>query len=232
MPPNSETIISGKLTEEIDDDTIAYFEPNINNESLFAAYTVTKVNDNNIPVKILNLTNTELTLNAGAVIGMINEIDDDDIFPTEKESSITGKQQEYDTSDDDESFIHKLDVGDDEIPNVEQTRLRKLLRKYIKTFSRSSVDLGKTNIVRHKIEIVGDKSKRSPTRPLTPPQRKETKKHLQEMEDAGIIRPSTSEYAAPVVLVKKKDNSTRFCVDYRLLNKVTRFNSYSLPKNK
>ena len=161
---------------------------------------------------------------------MINEIDDNDIFPTEKESSITGKQQEYDTSDDDESFIHKLDVGDDEIPNVEQTRLRKILRKYIKTSSRSSVDLGKTNIVRHKIEIVGDKHKRSPTRPLTPPQRKEMKKHLQEMEDAGIIRPSTSEYAAPVVLVKKKDNSTRFCVDYRLLNKVTRFNSYPLPK--
>ena len=161
---------------------------------------------------------------------MINEIDDDDIFPPEKESSITGKQQEYDTSDDDESFIRKLDMGDDEIPNEEQARLRKLLRKYIKTFSRSSADLGKTSIVQHKIEIVGDKPKRSPTRPLTPPQRKEMKKHLQEMEDADIIRPSASEYAAPVVLLKKKDNSVRFCVDYRLLNKVTMFNSYPLPK--
>ena len=49
------------------------------------------------------------------------------------------------------------------------------------------------------------------------------------MLDADIIRPSTSEFSAPVVLVNKKDGTTRFCVDYRNTNKVTKFVNYSLP---
>jgi hypothetical protein len=59
---------------------------------------------------------------------------------------------------------------------------------------------------------------------------KELKKNIDEMLEAGIIRPSTSEYASPVVLVRKKDGSIRFCVDFRLLNKVTRPISYPLPR--
>lgn len=52
---------------------------------------------------------------------------------------------------------------------------------------------------------------------------------LQEMLIAGVIDPSDSPWSSPVVLVKKKDNSWRFCVDYRHLNDATRKNSYLLP---
>ena len=41
------------------------------------------------------------------------------------------------------------------------------------------------------------------------------------MLDLGIIRTSTSPYASPIVIVKKKDGSNRICIDYRKLNKVT-----------
>lgn len=45
----------------------------------------------------------------------------------------------------------------------------------------------------------------------------------------GIIRPSNSEYAAPIVLVKKKSGEVRMCVDYRSINKVTLKDNYPLP---
>ncbi|GBN43724.1 Retrovirus-related Pol polyprotein from transposon 297 [Araneus ventricosus] len=50
------------------------------------------------------------------------------------------------------------------------------------------------------------------------------------MVDNGIIEESSGPWASPIVLVKKKDGSTRFCVDYRKLNEITIKDSYPLPR--
>ncbi|GJY76016.1 putative reverse transcriptase domain-containing protein [Tanacetum coccineum] len=70
---------------------------------------------------------------------------------------------------------------------------------------------------------------RAPYR-LAPSEMHELSDQLQELADRGFIRPSTSPWGSPVLLVKKKDGFFRMCIDYRELNNHTVKNRYPLPR--
>lgn len=58
----------------------------------------------------------------------------------------------------------------------------------------------------------------------------EIKKQIEELQNKGYVRPSSSPWGTPVLLVKKKDGSERMVIDYRALNEVTIKNKYPLPR--
>ena len=65
---------------------------------------------------------------------------------------------------------------------------------------------------------------------MAPAELRELKTQLQELIDKGFIQPSTSPWGAPVLFVRKKDETLRLCIDYRQLNRVTIKNRYPLPR--
>ena len=106
-----------------------------------------------------------------------------------------------------------------------------LLWEYHDIFSLEKHDMGYTNATKHKIVL------KDPDTPpfkerfhrIPPPQLDEVREHLKLMLDAGVVRPSNSPWCNTVVLVRKKDGSLHFCIDFRGLNALTVKDSHPLP---
>lgn len=106
--------------------------------------------------------------------------------------------------------------------------VRKFLCQYTHAFALTDSDLGTTNIVEHEIYVGGAHPIKELLRRVPFHAAEEMNNHVEGMLRDGVIEPSSSLWAAGVVLVKKKDGSTRFCVDYRKLNSVTIKDAYPL----
>ena len=89
---------------------------------------------------------------------------------------------------------------------------------------------GFTDLVSHNIPTVDDVPVKVPHRRIPPHLLPEVRDLVNKMLHQKVIQPSVSPYAAPVVLVRKKDKSLRLCVDYRLLNAKTVKDAYPLPR--
>lgn len=111
----------------------------------------------------------------------------------------------------------------------QQLELKQLLCEYQDVFSREEFDLGNFTAIEHEINTrdaqpIKQKMRRTPMAFV-----KEEEAHLKKMIDAGVIQPSNSDWSSAPVLIRKRDGSVRWCVDYRGLNEVTVKDTYPLP---
>ncbi|KAH0657865.1 hypothetical protein KY289_026613 [Solanum tuberosum] len=79
-------------------------------------------------------------------------------------------------------------------------------------------------------ELPGTQPISIPPYRMAPTELRELKEQLKDLLENGFIRPSVSPWGAPVLYVRKKDDTLRMCIDYRQLNRVTIKNKYPLPR--
>ena len=122
-----------------------------------------------------------------------------------------------------------VDLENSALSSEEQSRLQELLNDYRDIFAVYPDELGRTNIIQHYIET-GDHPPIQ-SRPCRVPhvQKEAIEKHIDDMLHRNVIQPSVSPWASPVVLVPKSNGSSRLCVDFRKVNKITKEDSYPLP---
>ena len=114
-------------------------------------------------------------------------------------------------------------------PAKKQEALR-IFNTYSNVFASEGNSLGRTTTIQHQIPTCDNIPVNQPHRCIPPNQLAEVKQHLQDLLDKGVISPSQSNYASPIVLVWKKNGALRMCVDYRQLNTKVKRDLYPLPR--
>lgn len=110
-----------------------------------------------------------------------------------------------------------------------KNELNQLLIEFEDIFSKHPLDCGEVKEYTHRIRLTDDRPFRLPYRRVPPAHYQKLRQVLTDMEERGIIRKSTSEYASPLVMVWKKDGGLRICVDFRWLNARTLKDAHPLP---
>ena len=111
----------------------------------------------------------------------------------------------------------------------EQEQLQNLVLEFADIFALDESELSSTDLVTHVIDTGDTVPVKQHPRRIPFALRDRVDQLVKEMLDQGVVTPSKSPWASPVVLVAKKDGSTRFCVDYRRINSVTKTDVFPLP---
>ena len=225
IPPQSEVLIKGKvctkdnLQLQLQDSLLEPNESFIRKTDTFIGRSLVSAQEV-VPVRILNLSDDTKVVYKGTYLADINPVCAT-LQPGASNMSKPNLTKELDSL---------LQRSSQYLDANQQQGARNFLREYEHLFAKDNMDLGETNKVQHDINTGNALPIKQPIRRVPVHLAEETNKQLDQMLEKGIIEPSSSPWSSPIVLVKKKDGTTRFCVDYRKLNALTIKDAYPLPR--
>ena len=117
-----------------------------------------------------------------------------------------------------------------QLSEEESLQMSELLGNYHDIFSLSDDERGETDLMEFSIDTGSASPKRQAARRIPFAAHQEITSQLDKMQRNNVVKPSESPWASPVVLVRKRDGTLRFCVDYRALNSVTKPDLFPLPR--
>ncbi|RXN17162.1 Retrovirus-related Pol polyprotein from transposon 412 [Labeo rohita] len=173
-----------------------------------------------IPVILKNESNHDITLSPKAVIGEIHAI--------KSVQSIESSTSDSQTKPDHKPNL-SFDFGNSPVPSEWKERIIKRLNSMPDVFAQHELDFGRTDKVKHRINLNDKTPFKHRARPVHPQDIEAVRNHLHQLLDAEIIRESESPFSSPIVVVRKKNGDVRLCIDYRKLNLQTVKDSYALP---
>ena len=205
-------------------------------------YTELKDGSQSVSIVLQNLTARPIHLAQGRVVGqvvaanavpdakclpdLLKKLDDED--PNRPEPVKLSTQQRQDlllaTLQKDGGLDHLKEWP----PDLAQKAVV-LLLEFHHVFSLEPNEIGCTDATEHVIKLMKDEPFKERFWHIAPPLVDEVRQHIQEMLDGGAIRPSQSPWCNAVVLVRKKDGSLRFCIDFHCLSARTKKDAYPLP---
>ena len=194
-----------------------------------------------VPLKILNLSDSPITLRRNAKLADVYTclaLEDMEVPELRSSLQATSVEPASTSAPSDVETVQErlvrvglgdLDLGSCDVSADWRGKLTDLVLKYEDVFSRHNLDCGEAKEFVHRIRLTDERPFRLPYRRVPPAEYQKLRQVLTEMEEKEIIRKSASEFASPLVLVWKKNGDLRVCTDFRWLNKRTLKDAHPLP---
>ncbi|GFW68698.1 hypothetical protein TNCV_530511 [Trichonephila clavipes] len=214
IPPRTEIIVPGYIGNDVSFNSGLIGSAENKANGLLIASTLVDLSRKTIPVRICNVTEKSRVFQKGEVLATCSPV------------TCVCKSSNLLLS----NSPQQLNLENVELSPEQKSSTERLFQEFEDVFSRNSSDIGHTTVTQHIIDTADYPPIKQHPRRLPFAKQEEVGTLLREMQENDIIEPSSSPWASPIVLVRKKDGSTRFCVDYRKLNDVTKKDSYPLPR--
>lgn len=227
VPPRSEFIISGAVKGFSGGCGTGMLEPSDSLSkhcAVLVARVVCNVNQGVVPIRVINVTEDPLTLRRGMKVGTLFT----DITVLDDVAECGGASKTHPWSGD--ALLNEFSLGEKGLTPAQLKSVHGLLQRHAGVFSTGDTDLGRTHLTMHQIDTGDAKPIKMGPRRVPLHIQQEVSDHIKQMQEIGVIRPSCSPWAAPIVPVRRKGGALRFCVDYRKLNDVTAKDAYPLPR--
>eukprot|EP00731_Ephydatia_muelleri_P025294 Em0017g377a len=194
---------------------------------LAVAHSISRNKNGVTMIQLMNPNPTAIRVLKGEKVGKFHSVDESKCVCVLSGSSPEVGSRSQESL---ESIITSLVCDAEDLSSEERKQLKELLHRFSDVISLSDSDIGRTEMIQHHINTENAKPVKQAPRRLPFHHLKEVKKLVESMLDNNVIEPSNGPWASPIVLVKKKDGSTRFCVDFRQLNSVTRKDAHPIPR--
>ena len=183
-----------------------------------------------VPVRVCNMTAKLITLPQKTSLCDLHEVKVLRSVPLGDKDTVKAHVNQQTVDTEKTSHLDGINLENTKLTVEQKQEALQFLTKWQHVFSKSSTDLGCTNLVQHEIKLENEQPFKEPYRRIPPALIQEVREHLKEMLEAGVIRSSNSPFSSNVVIVRKKDGTIRFCIDYRKLNLRTIKDAYAIPR--
>ena len=177
---------------------------------------VQTISGNRAQVVITNLSALTQKMSKGCQIGQcseVNIIQQEELHDIHQRQNVTASVMSMSTSDADtrkKKLAAFLTEEGNSLQPQNKDRLIQLLQEFHYAFVLEDGERGETDLIKMEIDTDNAAPQRQPTRRAPFAAREEISKQLLQMQEQGVIHPSSSPWATPVVLARKKDGSLRF----------------------
>ena len=231
VPPRCEYLIKGCINRVKDfQEGCFHFEPSeklLEKYGVVLARALVKPRAGTFVVRVCNPNEEGIMLYTGMALGCLSKVEVIGDYESVGRVARTVVPKVEGELPDHLKDLYERTV--DLVPESDRPLVREMLCKFQDVFSRDDKDLGRTSLVQHHIETGDAKPIKQAPRRLPPQHRNDLEKQVLDLLDRGLIEPSDSAWASPVVMVKKSDGSLRLCIDMRRLNEVSSGSGIPLP---